>query len=344
MRILILAGLLLTAGATLAQPVHPADYGLQAFSIKDRQLGTINFYVTASGIDSTKPLLLVLDGSGHFPLATLVRFKAKMMVMNSFDQELLRLKERFHLVFISKPGVAFCDTVDMEGDNIDMEQLAERLKPSAEYTKRASLNWRSGAGSVVIDYLCRKLPVNRQKVIVYGYSEGGQVVPHLAASNKKVTHCASIVGSGLNQLYDWLTAQRILAAKGAITHAEAQRRIDSLMHVFADIYSHPDAIDKEWEGHSYLRWASYGAHPALLSLTKLKIPVFMAVGSNDSNSPIYGLDYVPLEFLRLGKKNLTYKVYPTDHFFNEKRTVNGQEEVISHKQEMVNDLLAWIGN
>ncbi|NII28068.1 hypothetical protein HB364_23490 [Pseudoflavitalea sp. X16] len=342
MRTSILLALLMMAGICFAQPTQPADYGLKAFSIPDKQLGTINFYVSASGIDSTKPLLLALDGSGHFPLATLIRLKKQMLVYNSFDNDVLQLADRFHVVFISKPGVPFCDTVDIDADSVHFGDIAERLKPSAEYTRRAGLYWRSEAASRVINYLCKKIPVNKQQVVVYGYSEGGQVVPRLAVINKRVTHCASIVGAGLNQLYDWLTAQRVLAAKGEITHREAQRRIDSLMAVFADIYRHPAATDKEWEGHSYLRWGSYCTTVPMDQLTQLTIPVFMAVGSDDKNSPIYGLDYVPLEFLRLGKQNLTYKVYPTDHFFNEVKLVNGKEEVVNHKQEMIDDLLKWL--
>ncbi|MDF2191962.1 acyl-CoA thioester hydrolase/BAAT C-terminal domain-containing protein [Paraflavitalea sp. CAU 1676] len=344
MRIHILACLLLIAGAGFTQPTQPADYGLKAFTIESKRLGSIHFYVSAAGIDSTKPLLIALDGSGHFPLATLVKMKKHMQIVNTLDFDLLRLANKFHIVLISKPGVQFCDTVAIESDQLDMELVAATLKPSAEYNAKAGLEWRTEAASAVIDYLYKRIPVNKQKIIAYGYSEGGQVVPRLAVINKKITHCASIVGSGLNQFYDWITAQRILAAKGDITHQEAQRRVDSLMAVFADIYQHPRAADKEWDGHTYLRWGSYGSRPALESLRSLTIPIFMAVGSDDKNSPIYGLDYVPLEFMRLDKHNLTYKVYPTDHFFNEHRITNGNEEVISHKQQMIEDLLKWIGN
>jgi len=343
MRILILFLLFSTVGTCLAQPTKPADYGLKPFSIQDKKLGTINFYVSATGIDSAKPLLLALDGSGHFPLTTLVQLKKQMLVYNSFDNDILQLADKFHVVLISKPGVQFCDTVVIDADSLHYGEVAEHMKPPAEYIKRASLYWRSEAASKVINYLYKKIPVNKQKVIVYGYSEGGQVVPRLAAINKKITHCASIVGAGLNQFYDWITKERVAAAKGEISLREAQRRIDSLMLLFADIYKHPTATDKEWEGHPYLRWGSYCTDIPLESLTRLTIPIFMAVGSNDANSPIYGLDYVPLEFLRLGKQNLTYKVYPTDHFFNEVKLSGDKEEVISHKQEMIEDLLKWLG-
>jgi predicted esterase len=342
MKLVISLMLFFAAATGLAQPTKPADYGLKAFTIQHKKLGTIRFYVSAAGIDSTKPLLLALDGSGHYALATLVNLKKGKMVFNTFDRDILQLADRFHVVIMSKPGVPFCDTVSIDAASANFNEVAEKLPPSDEYTKKASLNWRSEAASEVINYLCKNIPVNKQKIIAYGYSEGGQVVPRLAAINKNITHCASIVGGGLNQLFDWITKERVAAAKGEISLREAQRRIDSLMTVFADIYRHPTATDKEWEGHSYLRWGSYATVIPLESLTKLTIPIFMAVGSNDVNSPVYGLDYVPLEFLRLGKQNLTYKVYPTDHFFNEVIHNEGKEEVISHKKEMINDLLKWL--
>lgn len=342
MRITFLFLLLIVSSWCFAQPTKPADYGLKPFRITDKKLGEINFYVSEEGIDSSKPLLIALDGSGPYPITIYVQLKSKARVMNTFDRDILQMAGQFHIVLISKPGIPFCDTLTINKEDADGHDVMEQAPFPSAYTKRASLNWRSEAASAVIDYLCQKIPVNRKKIVVYGYSEGGQVAPRVALINKKVTHCASIMGGGLNQFFDFITAQRVLAAKGEITHQEAQRRIDSLMKDFADIYRHPQATDKNWEGHSYLRWSSYCTSIPLDHLTKLNIPIFMAAGSADVNSPIFGLDYVPLEFLRLGKKNLTFKVYPTDHFFNEVKQVNGKEEMIGHKGEMIQDLLTWL--
>ena len=53
----------------------------------------------------------------------------------------------------------------------------------------------------------------------------------------------------------------------------------------------------------------------------------MLVGSSDENSPIYGLDYIPLEYLRLGKNNLTYDVcVDCDHFQNRTTVKDGKEQ------------------
>lgn len=330
----------------LAQPTKPADYGLKHFTIEDKNLGLINFYVSQKDINEVKPLLVVLDGSGYIPLVTLVKLNHQERIYNSFDPELLTLFENYHVVLIGKPGIQFCDTVVTPLDSIDFETLVSRyLKPSETFQKRNSLYWRADAASGVIDFLFKNLPVDKKKVVVYGYSEGGQVAPYLALKNKKVTHCISVVGGGLNQFYDFILALRIQAAKREITPDEAQNGIDSLYKIFTDIYDHPANTKKQWEGNTYLRWASYSSNPPLNSLLKLNIPIFMAVCGKDTNSPIFGLDYVKLAFLQHGKDNLTYNVYPNyDHFFNEITEDDGQGVMKNHKLELLNDILQWLEN
>ena len=71
----------------------------------------------------------------------------------------------------------------------------------------------------------------------------------------------------------------------------------------------------------------------------------MLVGSEDPSSPIFGMDYVPLEFIRLGKTNLTYDVcLGCDHFLSQKISVDGQEEVNALGGEYTEKILEWIKN
>lgn len=257
-----------------------------------------------------KPLLLLLDGSGHLPLALLVKEPRRMEVMNTFDADLLKLANRFHVVMISKPGVPFCDTIQVQRDTVTMEDVDRLLPMPYIYRHKGGLEWRAQAASRVIDAVCAKFPVDPARVLVYGYSEGGQVAPKVAVLNKRVTHCASIFGSGLNQLYDFIVDARQEAIKGHISYAAAQRRVDSLLQLFADIYKNPQDTRQEWESNTWQRWASYGAEPPVQQFTQLNIPLFVVAGMHDANSPIYSLDYLPLEFLRLGKKTSPTKYTP----------------------------------
>lgn len=322
-----------------AQPVTPADYHLNAYTLHDAALGDIRYYVSSEGIQTRKPLLVLLEGSSHLPLTLLVKMPHRMEVMNTFDHDLLKLANRFHVVMISKPGVPFCDTIQVQRDTVTMEDVDRLLPMPYIYRHKGGLEWRAQAASRVIDAVCAKLPVDAGRVVVYGYSEGAQVAPKVAVLNKKVTHCASIFGSGLNQLYDFIHDARLEAVKGHISYEAAQRRIDSLLRRFEDIYRHPQDTRQDWEGNTYQRWAGYGAEPPMQQFAQLDIPLFVVAGIHDTNSPVYSLDYLPLEFLRLGKKNLTYKVYPVDHFF---RNTANPRDTTDYKSQMLTALLQWL--
>ncbi|MCU4177714.1 alpha/beta hydrolase [Carboxylicivirga sp. N1Y90] len=195
------------------------------------------------------------------------------------------------------------------------------------------------ATSKIIDFLSKELKIKENKIIAVGYSEGGQVVAKLALGNSKITKIVNIVGGGLNQFYDFISAERLKAQKEIISAEQAQNKIDSLNLTFKDIYNNPNKINKFWLGHTYKYWASFCNDIPLENMKQLDIPILIIASGNDENSPISGLDYVNLEFIRRNKTNLTYKVYPNcDHWFNE------QKLDINKMDEMMEYVLKWIEN
>lgn len=317
-------------------PKTPNDYNLIPYSINDNQLGKINFYVTKKDIKKKKPLLVLLDGSGHLPLYSLIKKDDNSSeIYENTSSNYQKLANTFHVVLISKPGTPFLDSLNVNSP----QKFLELYKPSKEYTKQLSLDWRVNSASKIIDFLTNKIKISKNEIIAIGYSEGGQVVPKLALKNKKITKIISIVGSGLNQFNDFITAERLKAEKGQITSDSAQTKIDYLYTKFEGIYKNPNATDKFWEGHTYKRWASFCKDIPLENMLKLDIPILLIAGGKDKNSPITGIDYVKLEFSRTNKDNLTYKVYPNcDHWFND------QELHKNRLSEMMRYVLKWIDN
>jgi len=315
-------------------PKTPNDYGLKSYALNDKKLGRIKFYVTKNKIENKKPLLVLLDGSGHLPLYSLIKKEdGSSEIYGSMPFKYAKLSEKFHVVLISKPGTPFLDSLNVSS----YDKFLEIYQPSKEYNDKLSLGWRVCSASKIIDYLSKKINIDNKNIIAIGYSEGGQVVSKLAIKNKKITKIVSIVGGGLNQLNDFITTERLKAQKGLISSDSAQTNIDSLYEQFKDIYKYPNATDRFWLGHTYKRWASFCKESSLENMLKLKIPILQVASAYDENSPITGNDFTKLEFIKQGKTNLTYKVYPNcDHWFND------QKQETNRLEEMMNYVIEWV--
>jgi pimeloyl-ACP methyl ester carboxylesterase len=327
---------------SLAQPTKPEDWGLKRFTFHDKTLGPIGFYIDTTRIHTKAPLLIDVNGSGAYPLCMLVKGDSSSSISIFFEHLVLnQVKDKYHFIVLDKPGMNFCDTIRTNEKN--MGKIMSDFGPTEYYTKTLSLDWRVSAVRAVISYVIKKGFYDNSKIVVWGFSEGGQVTPKIAADDKRVTHCVAVVGSGLNQLYDPMMTIRVRVAKGEISHEQGQKEMDELLTEYREIFKDPNSTTKMFWGHTYKRWASFGKEETLESLRKLTIPIYMVVGTADNNSPIYGLDYVPLEFIRLGKNNLTYDVCTgCDHgqtiIASENKDLNGK----SLYADYVTKIVAWL--
>lgn len=72
---------------------------------------------------------------------------------------------------------------------------------------------------------------------------------------------------------------------------------------------------------------------------QLNIPIYMIVGTEDKSSPVLGLEYVLLEFIRLRKTNLTYdSCIGCNHFL----TSQEGDQSIEHFDAYFDKILNWI--
>lgn len=285
-------------------------------------------------IEKEKPLLVFLDGSSPLPIFRILKkADGSEQVSTGIAFNTQKFSENFHIVLISKPGIPFSDTLRAETGR----EFKKNYKVPETYTKLLSHNWRVTSASTIIEKLYKELPIKDREVIAFGYSQGGQVVAKLALENDKITKVVNVFGGGLNHFYDLILEERIKVRLGEITSEKAQKNIDSLYIEFEKIYKDPKAIDKEFWGHSYLIWSSFTKNLPVEDMTQLNIPILMITAGMDENAQILGLDYVKLEFLRLGKDNLTYKVFQNcDHYFYD--VINKEYKLA----EMEDFIIDWI--
>jgi len=303
-------------------------------SINDKDLGKIEYHLNKNTITTKKPLIIYLQGSTNFPLYYL---KPNGRYSSGITLSVKSMSAKYHIVLISKPNTPLVD-------NLEKASSGRIQYPWREgYIEKYSLDWRANAADKVINDVLDKFNVDSSRVVVWGHSEGSQVAPAVALRNKRVTHVISMAGNSLNHLYDFILMERFSALSGQKSNEEAQSNIDSLYTEFEKIYRNPKSTSDEWFGESYLKWSTFTLNSPIDNMLKLDVPILYVAGGTDLHS-IMNMDYAKLEFLRKGKDNLTYKVYPnSDHYFMETKTdASGKKEYIEHLDEVNDFALEWI--
>ena len=332
MKVLLAVLLLLSLSKGIAQHVNESLF--VHYQLETPSLGKVTIHVTkALNSTSERPLLLYLDGSGNMPIF----YKKKSgKYSTSVPLDVKRYINDYYVVLISKPGIPL-------SDSLRYTETGQGYYPTnPQYNSLYSLEWRAESASQTIDLLLQKLPIDKSRIIVMGYSEGSQVAPRVAVLNKRVTHVACFVGNALNHFYDFLLAARLRVEKNEITPEQGQKIVDSLYAQYEAIYKSPTDTTRRWYGATYQKWASFCKTVPLESMLTLDIPILYVAGGRDRNQTILDMDYAKLEFIRKGKTNLTYKVYPNcDHFLQEERTINGNNEKVDRLDEAQQFALDW---
>ena len=309
--------------SSVSDPINPERMGFLAKTIENAH-GEVHYYLSTEGkpLDKTKklPVVLFLEGSGPTPLFWGEKNRIGSSLM--FDA---RDFPGFHFVVIGKPGVRFHET--------------EQRITSDVYDKTLSLRWRVDAANVVVNKLAADEFVDAKMILVVGHSEGADVAPWIALENKHVTHVAGLAPGGVSQMFDFILFVRKKVAAGELSQAEGDQRIQEMKTVFEDIFSDPKSTTKKWQGESYLRWSTF-FRPGNEAWCKLEMPVYLGICRDDKNTPSESGEAIQLEYTRLGKKNLTSKVWPCDHYFVAPSADN-QAAPVDRRKDALQAILKW---
>ena len=329
-----LSTLVCCLAALLARAQSTPSDSFEHYRLTKSRLGSFEVHVSKAEDNARKPLLVYLDGSGNFPLY----YKTKSgRYSTAVPLSVKRYAKQYRVVLISKPGIPFQDSLRYSSSG------RSYYPDNATFQQHYSLNWRAETAAAAIDYVAKKLPIDQSKIVVMGFSEGSQVAPRVAVLNKKVTHVVCLAGNALNQLYDFLVEARLQVERQELTAEQGQQIVDSLYREYAKIYQAPQATDKSWFGATYQKWSSFSQPTPLESMLQLNIPILYIAGGKDHNQTIVTMDYARLEFLRRGKSNLTYRVFPNaNHYFEEITTVDGAPKKVDRLDEVHQLALEWV--
>ncbi len=302
--------------------------GFKHYSIETKN-DTINYHVYSKGkITSKKNILLFIHGSNSKPFYSFFKKDGKKYRGSTMPFDLQMIPEDYAFVIVSKKGVVFCHDKDEEYQIPD------------SYYSGLSLQYRANQIHNVINDITKRLLTKPNKIVVVGHSEGSDVVAKLGTINNKITHIGFWSGGGNSQWYDFPLFVRKDVLSGKITEEEGIQKIDSLLSKYKDIMKNKDDLKKTWYGHPYKRWYHFSESP-IENLIQIDIPLYVAMGSKDTSVPIESTYLILVEFIRKGKENLTFKVYPNlNHSFQKV----GKNTFERHWDNVFTDFLIWLKN
>ena len=339
-RLVFLFFMLLVAGTTFAQKVNlkavteklkagqlpvAQDFGFTEYQIPVDQ-DTVFFYTYQKPGTQPNAVYITLPGSNAENIYTWHNAGRSEFWFNSLtDFDFSYLPDNYLLVIVAKPGFGFCG-------KSDEDHIPEK------YWKYTSLDDRVFRANLALEYAKKHLVKNPKKVVAFGYSEGFYVGAKLAVVNKSITHLGIGGGGGYIDFYDFILENQKTGLKNQADPDTIISWSRSIIETFQQIMADPDSREMTY-GYSNKRWASF-AEPPVKNLTTLNIPIFQVHGTEDDMTPVESAYIVPLEFARLKKSNLTFKLYARcDHSLVEK-TPDGKE--IEHKGEMMNAFFRWV--
>lgn len=284
---------------------------------------TVWFYVHKSENRIPTNLVLYLQGTSPDPLFTAENDKGVYTTYRWFPGDYKLLDESYCYAIISKtgiPSINFGETTDY-----------------SKYHENNSLQNRVEQADLVIKYITKRLIKDVDKVIVYGHSEGAPVAAKLGTVNKKITHLGFWAGNALPDYFDFLLENSKANWTKQISDSIALNNAKEILTSFQKITENKEDVSaKGKHDYSAKRWWSY-AEPPIYNLLKLDIPIFVQVAGKDESAPIESTYLIPLEFARLGKKNLRYEICAKcDHgFVIEKENGESQDKWDGIFQEFI---------
>lgn len=302
MKFLILLVSFLFSLSAVAQLKGTISEHYSHFELKHKT-DTINFVVADTSLSEEKPVLLFCQGSQPIPLFfDLESHGVVPSTLNNFNVR--KIKKNYHVVVISMPKTPVIvgpDHLNRSYSYVQDTSIEHSYDP--EYQKADFLENYVDRANRVIKYLRKQKWVDKTNIVVAGHSQGSRVAVQVAHSNKHITKLGLFGYSPKRRIDQLVWTLRKRAQNGEITWEQA----DSLQQRQYEFYR--DVVDPNGneERLSLKTWRSF-SNNSISKLTSLKIPVYVAFGSEDVIAEY--CDILPLDFAEAYKTDYVLKRYP----------------------------------
>lgn len=306
-----------------------------SFTLKEKE-DDIDFIVFETNFDKKKPIFLWCQGSLPYPLYVKSKDGIWLIGGGISNFEVQKIIENYHLVVISMPKTPIiADENTINNSYWYFGNSENKNIPSKDFLQADYLENYSKRGTKVLKYLLKQKWVDKSELIVAGHSQGSKVAVKIANDNKYVTKLGLFSANPFGRIDQNIRAYRKDAESKKITWDEADKLIEDEYQTYKDSFD-PEKIKSN---PNLIAWRSF-SKPFIDDLIKLKIPIYLAYGTNDIASDL--CDLVPLYFIKNNNQNLTYKRYLNlEHNFFEVNDNGRANHEKPHWVEVMNTFIEW---
>jgi len=296
----------------------------------------INFVIADTNLTLTKPLLLYCQGSLPKPL--FIDFGGDDIwpaTLNNFNIE--ELNKDYHIAVISMPKTPLIVKKELLNKSYHyVTDTSDQYSYSTEFLRANDLKNYVNRANKVLKFLKKQKWIDSGKIVVTGHSQGAPIATQIALENKGVTELGLFGVDLFGRIDIMIRTARLDAQLGKITWVEA----DSKMNKYYEVYTYANNSDSIKQNPNLKTLQSF-SEPYYNDLLKLKIPIYIAYGTEDRTADL--CDLIPFFFIAKGKTNLTLKRYlGLEHNFFEVDEKGKPNYEMEHWEEVMQEFINWV--
>ncbi|WP_444920705.1 alpha/beta hydrolase family protein [Microbulbifer sp. CnH-101-G] len=266
---------------------------------KRQDNSTIYWSLEFPAHNDPRGLLLIAQGSGCLPA---IKNKTVQQVKTIAPSFAVLLVEKYGVTHADGPNDQFKDCSQAYVANHTVEQRTRDVVQIVDELKDS--NWWNG------------------KLVLFGGSEGGDVVARLAS--RLNPDAAVVFSSGLGQSF-----AEVLKS---LVPPHVAKEVDAKL---AYARANPESVEV-WGGNSMRWWADVVDRIPVNDLMDSHAPVLLIQGTEDKSSPVSSGRAARDAYASAGRCELTYWEYPGyDHYMTDTNAVN-------HRGEVFERIAGWI--
>lgn len=277
---------------------------IRTYSMVDHH-DTIDFIVSDTSF-TPKPIFLFIQGSGPVPLVVDYGSYYGGLYANHMYLLDTTIHNNFHVVEISMPYTPIVVSHNQLGKNCYYYPTGETNVFAEQYRLQNQRENYVKRVNKVVSYLISQKWVKEDSIVIFGHSQGAEIVPYVALSNKHIKAVGISGNSPLGRTKKIILTARCQAMQNLITEQEAFSLINKEYNNWA--YCR-DTTDQQalyrTIGDLPSTWLSF-SQSTFDVIAKLKQPVFIAYGTRDYWC--LSCELLPLYFISHRKTN--YCIYP----------------------------------